>query len=123
METLGSRLARAIAAKDTSAFEELLAPDVDFRGLTPGRTWEATDPSGVSDVFFGSWFEPQDDITAVLDLAEREPVEDTAHVAYRFAITTPDGGHVAEQQVYYREHAGRISHLRVMCSGFRPVAR
>lgn len=31
-----------------------------------------------------------------------------------------DGAHVAEQQAYHRSVDGRITYLRVLCSGFRP---
>ena len=67
-ETLGARLAHAIAAKDESALRALLADDVDFRGLTPGRTWEGTGPDAVVRTVLGSWFEPHD---AVSETGER----------------------------------------------------
>ena len=63
-ETLGARLARAIAAKDEPALRALLADDVDFRGLTPGRTWEASSPDEVVDIAFGHWFEDSDHVVA-----------------------------------------------------------
>ena len=118
MSTLGPRLAAAIGAKDT---DTVLTPDVDFRGLTPGRMWEGHTPDDVLDVLFRCWFEDADEITAVLDITAGAPVVDTERVSYRFALRTPDGDHVAEQQAYYRTDGERISHLRVMCSGFRPV--
>jgi hypothetical protein len=118
-ETLGVRLARAIAAKDEVALRAVLADDVDFRGLTPGRTWEGTGPDAVVETVFGSWFEPADEIERVVDVSERDDVADTSHVSYRFDLVTPSGSYVAEQQAYYRG-TDTIEHLRVMCSGFRP---
>lgn len=118
-DTRGSRLARAIADKDETALRDLLAADVDFKGLTPGRTWEATGPDDVIEVLLGSWFEPADRIERVVEVVERPDVADTAHVGYRFDLTTPTGAYVAEQQAYYRG-GGVIEHLRIMCSGFRP---
>ena len=117
--SLGARLAHAIAAKDESALRAVLADDVDFRGLTPGRTWEGTGPDAVVETVFGSWFEPADEIERVVDVAERDDVADTSHVSYRFDLVNPGGWYVAEQQVYYRG-TDTIEHLRVMCSGFRP---
>ena len=70
---------------------------------------------------FGTWFAPDEHIDAILDLAENDAVEDTAHVSYRFAVTTPDGEHTAEQQAYYRTEGDQIAYLRILCSGFRPV--
>jgi hypothetical protein len=48
-------------------------------------------------------------------------VEDTSHVGYRLALRTPDGDYTVEQQGYYRVEDGRIAHLRLVCSGYRPV--
>ena len=118
-ETLGTRLAHAIAAKDEAALRGLLADDVDFKGLTPGRVWEGTGPDDVVEAVFGSWFGPSDTIERVVDVAERDPVADTAHVSYRFDLSNATGTYVAEQQAYYRG-GDSIEHLRVMCSGFRP---
>ncbi|QIM21031.1 hypothetical protein G7075_07620 [Phycicoccus sp. HDW14] len=122
MSTLGPRLAQAIAAKDAAAVRELVADDVDFRGLTPGRAWEGTGPDALVEVLFGSWFEEADEVRALLDVTTGAPVEDTLRVSYRMALRTPDGDFTAEQQAYYRTHDDRISHLRVLCSGFRPAA-
>lgn len=121
MSTEGPAFARALAAKDRAGLGALLAPDVDFRGLTPGRSWEASDPAGVLEVLLGSWFEDRDEVTDVLAVEEGEAVEDTHRVAYRFALRTPDGAYTAEQQAYYRAREGRITYLRILCSGFRAV--
>jgi ketosteroid isomerase-like protein len=118
---LGARFAEALAAKDTRTLSELLAPDIDFRGLTPRKFWEAGDPAGVLEVLFDNWFETEDHIEGV-EVYEGDPVADTGHVGYRLAITNPDGPHVVEQQAYYRAEDGRIGYLRVLCSGYRPVS-
>lgn len=122
MSSLGRRFAKAVAAKDVEVLREVLAADVDFKGVTSGRLWESQDADGVLEVVLGSWFAEQDVIDRVVEIREGDPVEDTHHVAYRFAISTPDGPHTAEQQAYYRGTGEQISHLRVICSGFRPVA-
>ncbi|GAA1925929.1 nuclear transport factor 2 family protein [Nocardioides hwasunensis] len=117
-ESLGSRLAHAIAAKDAAALRDLLADDVDFKGLTPGRLWEGTGPDAVVETVLGSWFEESDTIERVIDVEDGTDVADTARVSYRFDLTNADGAFVAEQQAYYRG-GERIEHLRVLCSGFR----
>ena len=122
MASIGEDFARAVAAKDTGAFDRLLTAEVDFKGLTPGRVWEATGPNGVASVFFDNWFEPSDTIEDLVDVTSGDDVADTAHVSYRLNLLNDAGEQVAEQQVYYRTTDGRISHLRVMCSGFRPRA-
>jgi hypothetical protein len=117
----GSAFARAVSSKDRGAVLDVLADDVDFRALTPGRAWEAGSATEVVDILFGSWFEPHDDVVGLIGVEDGEPVEDTRRVAYRFAVRTPDGDYTVEQQAYYRTEAGRIVHLRVLCSGFREV--
>jgi hypothetical protein len=72
MTTLGEQFARALAAKDFGRVAELLDPEVDFRGMTPRRFWEAS-------------------------------------------------GRDHERQAYYSTTDGRISWMRVLCSGFRPA--
>lgn len=121
MASVGHRFAQALATKDPAAISALLTEDVDFKALTPGRFWDAADPGATLEILLGTWFKPQDEIEEVLEVSEGDPVEDTAHVRYQFALTTPDGPHTAEQQVYYRVAGERISYLRVLCSGFRPV--
>jgi len=92
---------------------------VDFRGMTPGRTWEGSGPDDVVRIVLGSWFEPADTVERVVEVRDGEAVADTAHVSYRFDLVNPDGAYVAEQQAYYRGDE-TIRHLRIMCSGFRP---
>jgi ketosteroid isomerase-like protein len=118
----GERFARAIAAKDAPALHDVLAPDVDFRAMTPGRFWEAaTAKQVVDDVILGRWFEPSDRIDA-LESVESDTVADRERVVYRFHVTNPDGSFLVEQCAYYDvTDDDRISWLRVMCAGYRPV--
>jgi hypothetical protein len=67
------------------------------------------------------WLEPQDDVQS-LDSLESEQVADRERVGYRFTVTNPDGRFVVEQQAYVSERDGKIDWMRVVCSGFRPVA-
>lgn len=120
-QTTGERFAHAIAKKDRSGLAALLTDDVDFLALTPRRMWEAHTPEEVVEVVFGTWFEDHDQIDSMTHCASGEPVADRKHVVYRFDMTTPDGPRVAEQQAYYAETDGKLSYLRILCSGFRPV--
>jgi hypothetical protein len=67
------------------------------------------------------WLEPQHDVQS-LDSLESEQVADRERVGYRFTVTNPDGRFVVEQQAYVSERDGKIDWMRVVCSGFRPVA-
>jgi ketosteroid isomerase-like protein len=122
MSSAGSRFAECLAAKDVDGLRAVLAPDVDFRGLTPGRPWEAAGVPGVVEVIFGAWFEPSDEILATVEVQDGDDVADTHAVSYRLRVRNDAGTHLVEQQAYYRcDGEGRIAHLRVLCSGFRPV--
>jgi hypothetical protein len=121
-DSLGRRLAQAIADKDADTLTALLSPDVDFRALTPKKFWEATQPAEVADIVFGTWFEESDHITLLVEVTDGDDVEDTHRVSYRFAISNADGAHTVEQQAYYRADGDRIGYLRVVCSGYRPVS-
>lgn len=96
-----------------------LSPTVDFKGLTPGRLWEASSPDGVVDAVLGHWFRARDRVVELLHLTE-DQVADTRRIQYRFALENPEGSFVAEQQAYYRTGSQGIEHLRIMCSGYRP---
>jgi hypothetical protein len=118
--TLGADFARAFADKDAVRIRELLHPEVDFRGLTPSRSWEATGADAVLDILFGSWLEDKDQVEA-LEGVEEDAVADRERVGYRCCVTNPDGRFVFEQQAYLSARDGRIDWMRVVCSGFRPL--
>jgi hypothetical protein len=119
---VAERFVQAIAEHDRAALQVLLAGDVDFRGLTPGRFWEADSAVDVVTIVLDHWFEESDRIEAVARLEQGEDVGDVKHVRYRFNVSNDGGPQVVEQQAYYRLTAGRVSYLRVLCSGFRPRA-
>ena len=118
-QTLAEDFARAVATKDHDRVRDLLHPDLDFRAMTPNRIWEATDSGGVVDAL-KVWFDDGDRIEA-LDAIEVDAFADRARVGYRLRVRNNDGEHLVEQQAYLSERDGRISWLRIMCSGYRPV--
>jgi hypothetical protein len=120
-QLLGAEFARALAVKDFARISELLAPEVDFRGLTPNRAWEAASSEAVVSDILRHWFEDSDVIER-LDRLELDEVADRERVGYRFVVRNPDGRFIVEQQAYLSQRAGRIAWMRVLCSGFRPVA-
>jgi hypothetical protein len=119
-DTLGADFARALAAKDLSRMRDLMHPEIDFRGMTPGRSWEASDPEEVISVLLRNWFEDSDEIEALEGL-ETDSFADRHRVGYRFSVNNPDGRFLVEQQAYMSARDGRIGWMRVLCSGFRPV--
>jgi len=119
MSDIGTRFAQALAAKQADAMSDLLAPELDFKALTPGRFWEGATPEEAVTVFFGSWFDPDDRIDELVSI-ETGRVGDRESVTYRLQVTNADGKHDVEQRAYYDVQDGRIGYLRVLCSGYMP---
>jgi hypothetical protein len=119
--SIGERFARAICEKDSTALLELLAPQVDFRAMTPGQFWEADSAVEVVDrVILGQWLPPTDRIEKI-EAIEQDVVGDRERVGYRFRVKNAAGTFVVEQQAYFGVEHDAITWLRIMCSGFRRV--
>jgi hypothetical protein len=69
--TLGTEFARAFAGKDGGRVRELVHAEIDFRGLTPNRSWEASDPDALVEILFGRWLEDTDEVQS-LDSVETD---------------------------------------------------
>ena len=119
--SLGAAFAIALAAKDFDAIRAMLHPEIDFRALTPNRSWEASDPDAVIGSVLREWFEDADEIEELLKL-ESDAFADRERVGYRFRVRNPEGVFEVEQQVYIGEVDGRIGWMRSVCSGYRPIA-
>jgi hypothetical protein len=118
--SLGAEFARALAAKDFERIRALLHPEIDFRGMTPSRNWEASNGDTVISDVLRLWFEEEDEIQG-LESLECDSFADRERVGYRYAVRCPDGNYLVEQQAYLEERDGRIGWMRVLCSGYRPV--
>lgn len=121
VDTVGVRFARGLAAKDSGSIRDLLHTEIDLRGLTPNRSWEAVGPDAVLGLLLQDWFEDSDEIEAIEQL-ETDAFSDCERVGYRFRVNRPGGRSLVEQQVYLTARDGRIDWMRVVCSGFRPVS-
>jgi hypothetical protein len=118
--SLGLDFARALAAKEADRLLELLHPEIEFRALTPSRSWEADDREAVLAILLGQWIEDDDEVQKV-ELLEGGSFADRERVGYRLRINNPEGDFLVEQQAYISERDGRIAWMRVLCSGFREV--
>jgi hypothetical protein len=120
--TAGRRLADALAAKDRDALVALLGDPLDFQALTPGRHWASADPAQVVDEFvLGHWFGARDVIEALDDVVTGR-VGMRRHVAYRLRVRRDETTYLVEQQAYYDEAPdGRMTYVRLLCSGYCPV--
>jgi hypothetical protein len=119
--SLGADFARALAVKDFGRLRDVMHPEIDFRGLTPNRNWEASDAEAVITGVLRLWFEDSDEIEA-LERLESDTFADRERVGYRFSVRNPDGRFLVDQQAYLAARDGRIGWMRVVCSGFRPAA-
>lgn len=117
--TLAGAFGRAVADKDHDRVRALLHPQVDFRGMTPRKVWEADGPEDVI-AALRLWFGDSDVIEGV-EVLETDAFADRERVGYRFRIRNGDGLHLVEQQAYIGERDGQIGWLRIMCSGYRPL--
>jgi hypothetical protein len=116
---LGARFAESVAGKDKDGGKAVLHPGIEFRGMTPGRSWEASNPQEVTEILFDNWFEDHDRIERLVS-CESEPVSTRNHLTYRFEVTNGSEDFIVEQHAFYEVLDGKISWLRVMCSGFLP---
>ncbi len=118
---LGSRFAQALATKSSEALRAVLHPDIDFRGLTPNRFWEAHDCDAVLDIVLGVWFGPHDALEEPV-LLESDAFADREQIRFRFRGRNLDGPMIVEQQAYLAERDGLIAWMRIVCSGQRSHA-
>jgi hypothetical protein len=118
-QTLAARFADAVAQKDRGALMALLHPEIDFEGMTPKRTWGASTPGDVADVF-AAWFD-EDDVIERIDWITTDAFSDRERAGYRFQVRNGGGLHLVEQQAYLSDRDGQIGWLRVLCAGFRPI--
>jgi hypothetical protein len=119
--SLGLAFAEALSRKAFDQVAALLHPEIDFRALTPGRSWEASGARAVVQDVLRVWFEESDELERLVG-TETGSVADRERVAYRLEGRNPDGAFIVEQQAYYSARDGHIAWMRVLCSGFRPRA-
>lgn len=98
----------------------LLHPDVDFRALTPNRSWQTNDPDTVIEQVLTAWIEPDEHVEELISV-DTDTIVDCERVGYRYRLRTPNGSFLVEQQAFLRERDRRIDWVRLVCSGSRPV--
>lgn len=117
---VGRAFAEALLAKEWGHLESLVHGEIDFRGLTPRKQWEASTPKDLIDSVFTQWFGPTVDIYEVTDIAS-DSIVDRHRVVYRFRVRSDGNDYVCEQTAYFDEADGKIVTLRILCTGFLPV--
>lgn len=110
----------ALAAREFTAAQSVLAHDVRFRMLVPGGLM--TDEGADATIgWFRSWFAEADPFQ--VEASSAEEVEGRAAVTYRLRLHTANGWQLIEQHLMLDVGAdGRIGTIDLLCSGFRPIA-
>jgi hypothetical protein len=120
--SLAHRFTAALAAKDAAALRSLFAGEVDFRGLTPGRVWEArTVDALIDEVLLGSWYVPGDVIQRI-ESVQQGQVGTRTRIGYRLRMDSAGRTYTVEQHAFCDLSDGKITWLRMLCSGLVPVA-
>jgi hypothetical protein len=114
--SLGEAFAEAFAAGNEDGVRRLLHDEVDFRGLTPNKTWQASGPGDVISEVIRPWLEDSGEIEELVEVSTHA-FADTESVSYRFRGRDEDGEYVCEQHAYLTERDGSIDWMRVVCSG------
>ena len=122
MSAPAERFVAALARRDEDGLLGLLAPDVEFRALTPGRFWEATSAQEVLEAVLSVWFPPQDDIESV-ESVEVGDAHGRPRVGYRLRVRNAAGVAYAVEQRAYLDLTddGLIRRLEILCGGFRRI--
>ena len=122
MDSPGERFVRALSHQDTDALCAVLADTVDFQALTPRRHWQAsTGRQAAGEIILGTWFDADTQILELCSVTTGR-VAECEHVAYRMRVREAGADYLVEQQAYYRTDGPRISWMRILCSGFQPIA-
>ena len=80
MKTVAERFVQAYTGHNRADLLGVLAPDVDFRGMTPGRFWEASTAEDLVDNVLFHWIDVHDVVQQVLAL-DRDWMADREHVS------------------------------------------
>jgi hypothetical protein len=114
----GAKFIRALAARDFTAAQATLAPDIQFKGHTPSMGFvERTDSEAVMSLM-REWYATAE---ALEDL-DTGRIGQRQHVGYRIRWKADEGPMVFEQQAYYDvDDRGQISRWQFVCSGDQPV--
>jgi hypothetical protein len=117
----GRRFVTALAARDAPALLAMFSDKPDFRAITPGRYWQpGTAAEVVNDVILGAWFGPGE-IVEQVQAAETGRVGGRHTLGYRLMVASGDGRYLVDQHAYFDLTDGKITWMRVLCSGFQPI--
>ena len=118
-DDLGTRFARAVAARDEAALAACFVPDIEFRALTPPGLRERKG-AGETAALFSRWF--RDSIDLHLLHSRGDEVGDRLYLSYRLGGVEEGEPFVVEHHLFCTLANDRIERADLLCSGFRPPA-
>jgi hypothetical protein len=115
--SLGRAFAEAFTDGDEQRVRQLLSAEVDFKALTPNKSWQASGPAAVVSEVIRPWLVDAEAIDELMEVTSHE-FADTESVTYRWRGRDAEGPYVCEQHAYLTQRDGSIDWMRVVCSGF-----
>ena len=113
----GDAFVSALARKSADGLRDAFSASVRFRGLTPGRAWEADNREDAVNILLGCWFEPTDHIDELVS-HDVHAVADRVAIRYCLKVRNDEGLFLVEQQGYLiLADDGRIADAAIVCSG------
>jgi ketosteroid isomerase-like protein len=117
-EEVGRSFVDALARRDWASLERCFAPDVQFQAVVPNAARPFRDKPDASSAVeqIRKWFSDADPL--VLAHSEVGMIADRLAIRYRFTGHEPDGDFVVEQDAFAEVDGGRVTSMRLVCSGF-----
>jgi tRNA 2-thiouridine synthesizing protein A len=108
-----------LATRDRPGLVAGLADDALLRAVLPSRYVERAGAAAVADELL-SWFGEVPEIVVLH--TDVEPLADIWHARFRWTLHGLNPERVVEQHWYCAVDDGRVTAIRLVCSGFRPAA-
>ena len=144
-EQLGRAFIESLVSRDFALTASLLHPDLSFRGLTPGRYWEAEPPviSSALAILKQWFFEGDDTLEEILRCSvervgrtrfgerfklsyafrAKSPSSCESYAQRNLGTVAPDADWVVRQEAYYDVRDARVAWMIVLCGGYQPLHR
>lgn len=115
----GAQFITALAERDFAAAGDLIAPDIEFKALTPSQGFVDLKGSEAVMTLMREWYGTAE----ALERIETDKILKRHHVGYRIRWADPaNGDMVFEQHAFYDlDGTGRINRLHLVCTGDQPI--
>ena len=112
----GLCLVRAVQDGNFGTLMEVCTDEIVFTAATPGNTWKSKGKVDTENALKGL-FPPEEKVFEVVSI-DCYSLPGRSRIAYRIrGVKEGSGPYEYEHQAYYQVIDGKISNLRVLCSG------